>query len=346
MKSTASFAAIAIWSARGSAFPMSSDARITSLLHDEKRILPAFKHSREIVKRRVRIAVAQTFDERRNHVVMFFARFVVRDRLAFERRFERGLHAFERHFSASSRARVERHAFERCERAPASPSEVAASHAIASSLSFKNRAESPSGYPKARSTNHAEALSGASRSKPNHPRARKKRGIQLKRGIFGRRADQRDRAVLDMRKKRVLLRLVESMNLVDEKNRSTIAHSPGLLRFFNGLFDVFHARKNRAQRFKIRLRLLRDDFRERRFAGPGGPQRIERGHRSVSIHWRSGLPGPRPFPGRRNRRAHGDASDGPEVRKPVQQIPNKSQIDLVTRNLPLLIVRLWQKLLI
>ncbi len=51
-----------------------------------------------------------------------------------------------------------------------------------------------------------------------HAATREQRGIQLERGILRRRPDEQDDAFLDMRQKRILLRLVEAMHLVDEQH--------------------------------------------------------------------------------------------------------------------------------
>ena len=50
-------------------------------------------------------------------------------------------------------------------------------------------------------------------------RARQQRAVHLERRILGRRADERDEPLLDVRQERVLLRLVEAMDLVDEQDR-------------------------------------------------------------------------------------------------------------------------------
>ena len=51
-----------------------------------------------------------------------------------------------------------------------------------------------------------------------HARARQQRPDHLERRVLRRRADQRHRAVLDERQDRVLLRLVEAVDLVDEQH--------------------------------------------------------------------------------------------------------------------------------
>jgi hypothetical protein len=52
----------------------------------------------------------------------------------------------------------------------------------------------------------------------NTRQARQKRRVDLEAWILGRRADQRDRAVLDLRQEGILLGLVEGW-IVDEENR-------------------------------------------------------------------------------------------------------------------------------
>ena len=53
-----------------------------------------------------------------------------------------------------------------------------------------------------------------------HLRAREERRVHLERRVLGRRADQDDVARLDVRQERVLLRLVEAVDLVDEEDRA------------------------------------------------------------------------------------------------------------------------------
>ena len=49
--------------------------------------------------------------------------------------------------------------------------------------------------------------------------ARQQRAVDLERWILRRRTDERNQTLLDVRQKRVLLRLVEAVDLVDEQNR-------------------------------------------------------------------------------------------------------------------------------
>src|SRR5262249_14887426 len=129
-----------------------------------------------------------------------------------------------------------------------------------------------------------------------HLRARQQRSIHLKRGIFCRRADEDDVARLDARKEGVLLRLVESVNLVDEHDGPPARRSPELLGSAHDLSNLLDARKDCAERHEARLRRVGDDSSERGLAGAwwtpqdegledvtidGFPQRLARGQKIV-----------------------------------------------------------------
>ena len=73
--------------------------------------------------------------------------------------------------------------------------------------------------PSARFEQRFERLR-SERAKDEHAGARQQRRVELERGILGRRADQRDRAVLHHGQEEILLRAVEAMDLVDEEQRA------------------------------------------------------------------------------------------------------------------------------
>ena len=62
-----------------------------------------------------------------------------------------------------------------------------------------------------------------------HPR--QERGVDLEVRVLRRCADERDRSVLDVREQRVLLGLVEPMDLVEEQDRSLLVQCQPVLRF-------------------------------------------------------------------------------------------------------------------
>ena len=59
--------------------------------------------------------------------------------------------------------------------------------------------------------------------------------VDLEVGVLGGRADQDDRAVLDPRQQRVLLRLVPAVHLVDEEDGALAELAAALLRLGDGL---------------------------------------------------------------------------------------------------------------
>ena len=73
-----------------------------------------------------------------------------------------------------------------------------------------------------------------------HLRARQKRAVQLERWIFGRGADQNDRAVLDIGQKGILLGSVEAVDLVDEKD-SPLAETLPVAGRLEHLPQILHA---------------------------------------------------------------------------------------------------------
>src|SRR2546425_3202691 len=119
-----------------------------------------------------------------------------------------------------------------------------------------------------RSVDHRQDLLIRERLQHEHPAPRQQRARQLEGRILGRRADERDDAVLDPGEKRVLLRLVEAMDLVAEEDRTL----PLILQPLLGLSDNFaHSRDafgHRGKRLEVPVGVIRDDLGERGFAGP------------------------------------------------------------------------------
>ena len=95
---------------------------------------------------------------------------------------------------------------------------------------------------------------------------REQRRVHLERRVLRRRADQRDRAVLDVRQDDVLLRLVEAVDLVDEEDRALRRARPGVGGFGHHASQVRHARRDGGERLEVRPGRRGDDPRERRLA--------------------------------------------------------------------------------
>ena len=93
---------------------------------------------------------------------------------------------------------------------------------------------------------------------------REQRRVDLERRILGGGADEDDVARLDPREERVLLGLVEAVNLVDKQNRAAPAGAPGPLGLGHHLADFLDAREHCRKRDEVRARRLGDESRETR----------------------------------------------------------------------------------
>ena len=99
-----------------------------------------------------------------------------------------------------------------------------------------------------------------------HLRTGEQRRVDLERRVLGGRADQHDVARLDPRQERVLLRLVEAVDLVDEHDRPAAGGPPDALGLGHHVADFLDARQHRAERDEPRLGRVGDDAGERRLA--------------------------------------------------------------------------------
>ena len=81
-----------------------------------------------------------------------------------------------------------------------------------------------------RAPNDACDLVVGQRLEPPDAHPRQERGVDLEVGVLGRRADQGDRAVLDVGQQRVLLGLVEAVDLVEEQDGPGAVQGQPILR--------------------------------------------------------------------------------------------------------------------
>ena len=92
-----------------------------------------------------------------------------------------------------------------------------------------------------------------------------KRTYDLERRIFRRGSDQRDRSLLHSAQERVLLGFAETMDFVNEKNRTGLGKETVVPRLFYHLANVLHTTCYRAQRVKRRFEPVGNDLRQSRF---------------------------------------------------------------------------------
>src|SRR3989338_9582365 len=91
-----------------------------------------------------------------------------------------------------------------------------------------------------------------------HPGARKERGVDLKTGIFRRRADQSQFARFDERQKCILLSLVPAVDLIEEEDR-LLAILMILLRAQENTLQIFLAATYCRELDEFRLDSLREN---------------------------------------------------------------------------------------
>ena len=87
-----------------------------------------------------------------------------------------------------------------------------------------------------------------------YARPRNQRRVHIEEGIFRSGSYQRDRAALHMRQQRVLLRFVEPVDLVDEKNCTLAVQLPPIARLRNHLPDVGDSARHGVEPYEHRVR--------------------------------------------------------------------------------------------
>ena len=110
---------------------------------------------------------------------------------------------------------------------------------------------------------------------PIDPHPRQQRRVDLVVRVLGGGADQRDRALLDVRQQRILLALVEPMQLVDEGDHRA-ARLSQRLRLGHQRADVGHAARHRAQLTPRAAGAIREEPRECRLPASRWPPQDER----------------------------------------------------------------------
>ncbi len=117
---------------------------------------------------------------------------------------------------------------------------------------------------------HLFDILGGQRFQQVNAGAGQQRRVQLKRRIFGGRADEGDGAVFNVRQKSILLALVEAVDFVHKQNGAP----PGIAvlpRALDRLADLLHAGGHRRDAFDIRVGITGNHLRQRRFPGARRP---------------------------------------------------------------------------
>ena len=124
-----------------------------------------------------------------------------------------------------------------------------------------------------------------------HARPRQQRGVEFERGIFGGGADQHHGAVFHHRQKRILLRAVEAMHLVDEQQRALAHLAPGARRVEH-LLQIGDAGKHRGNLLEMQFGGIGQQPRHRGLAGARRSPEDQRAQRARRQHPRQRAVGP------------------------------------------------------
>ncbi|OQA43300.1 MAG: hypothetical protein BWY52_01914 [Chloroflexi bacterium ADurb.Bin325] len=241
---------------------------------DEARVLARIHHARHPVERRVGIRPAQALDERADGVVVDVALLIIEHRAALDRflgdrqvDMDRGVGARPGRLDGQLQ-RVEhpariavRYVHQVRQRVVVDPHIKPAVAALRVGQRL--------------SRDRAEILLGQ-RLELEDAAAADERLVDLEIGVLGGRADQDDRAVLDPRQQRVLLRLVEAVHLVHKEDGALAELAAALLGLCDGLADIVDAREHRVDGDEMAARGIGDDACEGRLARARRPVEDER----------------------------------------------------------------------
>src|SRR5579875_136272 len=136
-------------------------------------------------------------------------------------------------------------------------------------------AQAPS-WDRQSSFEQSNDLGGFQRPKRVHFGARQQRRNDLKRWIFGRRADQDHVTPLHIGQKCILLRLVEAMDLVDKQQRLS-AQAACAFGIGHYRFDLFDPAQYGAKGDELSAALSGNEYRQTGFPGAWGPPQDQRG---------------------------------------------------------------------
>ena len=242
---------------------------------DEQRVLARFQHPGEPVDRGVGIRGAHGLDERGDGLVVGVAVLVVHRGAALQDLFhEVAAHPLDAGVVRPGDVRRE---LESVEDNPCVARGDGQQEAERIVVELDALASEPALRVGERPLRDERELAVRERLEPEHPCARKERGDNLERGVLGGRADEGDRAVLDVRENRVLLGFVEAVDLVEEEDRAAVVGAANLAGLLDGAAEIGDAGGDGGQGDEVapgeaamrRARVV--------FPTPGGPQRTMEG---------------------------------------------------------------------
>ena len=229
-----------------------------------ERVLARLEHAGEPVESGVGVGVAERLVERRDQVVVLLAALVVEERALLGRLADRGL----RDDAPAARVRRRQHDreledVERRARVAVGEARDEPERLVADGRPEAGEAALAVGEGAAQERQQLGLAEGVQHV---DPAAREERRVDLEGGVFGRGADQDDRAHLDVGQERVLLGAVEAVDLVDEEDRAGTPPGPRRLRVGQDRADLLDAREDGGEGDEPGAGHPRHQPRERRLA--------------------------------------------------------------------------------
>ena len=242
---------------------MSSLARIDHAARDEARVLAAFQHRREVEQRGVGIRAARGLDPGRDQVVVEVAALVVEDRAALER----VLGHAQRHRSALAHGVAGQ--LERGQRGAGVAGRAGGEELERVVVHLRGAGDAA--VVAQRAPQQRQHVLVVERAQLVHAAARQQRRVDLEVGVLGRRADEHHEPLLDRGQQRVLLGLVEAMDLVEEEDRALAARVAAVLGALDHLAHLGAPRVDSRGLLEGGARVHREQPRQRRLAGARRP---------------------------------------------------------------------------
>src|SRR5436190_6402029 len=229
---------------------------------DEAGVLAALEHRRQVEQGGIGVGAARGLDPGRDRVVVEVAALVVEDGLALQRVLG---HA------DSDRAVPDRVAgeLERGQRDAGVAAGAGGEELERVVLHLRRLGDTA--LVAERAPQQRQHLVVAELSELVDAAAGQKRRVDLEEGVLRRGPDQDDEALLDRRQQRVLLRLVEAVDLVEEEHRRLAVRAAPVLRPLEHVADLLAARADRGGLLEGGARTHGEHARQRGLAAAGRP---------------------------------------------------------------------------
>ncbi len=236
--------------------------------------LTAIDHTRQVVKRRIRVAPPHTFDESGNDIVMVVPILIIR---------RSPLTGHLGDFLRRQGAAIRKHGaglFQKIQRHPRVAAGVGGNQGqcVLRGPIVMNP-QPPLLVSERPPQDRNDGLIGQ-RFQMNEPHTGKQRPIDFEIGILCGSADQNERAVFHIGKQHILLALVEAMNFIDENNGAPAIVRELLLRLHHHIANIFDAAGRGIHLHETTLRHLRN---HRSDGGLPAPRRSEQEKRRDRI---------------------------------------------------------------